>query len=651
MDLSIVIVNYNVSFFLAQCLDAVLKASENLMVEVFVVDNNSEDDSCEMVKNHFKWVKLIENKTNVGFSKANNQAINEASGKYILLLNPDTVIKEDTLDKCFRFMENHSEAGALGVKMIDGKGHFLPESKRSLPTPSVAFYKIFGLSSLFPKSKKFGKYHLSFLDKNENHQIEILSGAFMFMRNETLSKTGLLDETYFMYGEDIDLSYRIIKAGYKNYYLADTSIIHYKGESTKKGSLNYVFVFYRAMIIFAKNHFTKQSANLYSLVINLAIYLRATLAILRRLFTSLFVPATDLLLIAVLFFYLQSWYSSYSGKVFPAKLIFWGYSIFPWLWVFSLTITGGYDQPFQRKYINRGGLLATFLIVFIYALLSEDYRFSRVVMLSSILGSWLYLFISRSLFNTLPFSYFKLAKTTKKRIAIVALPNEKNEIANLLQSTSRLKPKIFFVSPTANKKMGEQYLGSCKELKEIQKAFKINEVVFSSKTMKFNEIVEAIEHYSSLNLEFKIATADRNFIIGSNSINTSGEYYTLLNFNNLISSTSKRNKRLFDVFSSFTLLILFPFVMIFQAKRKAALKNIYKVLFGQKSWVGFGKTHEKQTYLPKIKKGVFAPHQISATPVLSEQEIIDKNLGYAKNFRVSTDLKILLNNLTNLSNS
>ena len=169
---------------------------------------------------------------------ANNQAIKMAAGEYVLLLNPDTIVQEDTFAKTLAFMDSHYDAGGLGIKMLDGKGNFLPESKRGLPTPAVAFYKIFGLSKLFPNSKKFGQYHLTYLDKNQTHEVPVLSGAFMLMRKETLDKVGLLDETFFMYGEDIDLSYRITEGGYKNYYFADSSIIHYKGESTKKSSVN-----------------------------------------------------------------------------------------------------------------------------------------------------------------------------------------------------------------------------------------------------------------------------------------------------------------------------------------------------------------------------------------------------------------------------
>lgn len=281
MDLSVVIVNYNVKFFLEQCLQSVQTAASGLKVEVFVVDNHSTDGSQTMLKEKFPKVRLIENLDNVGFSRANNQAIRMAKGRYVLLLNPDTIVQEDTFLKCISFMDNHLDGGGLGVKMIDGAGNFLPESKRGLPTPAVAFYKIFGLSALFPKSKKFGKYHLRYLDDHEIHEVEVLAGAFMWLRKETLDKIGLLDEDFFMYGEDIDLSYRVVLGGYKNYYFPETRIIHYKGESTKKSSVNYVFVFYRAMVIFAKKHFQK-NWKWFQFFINIAIWLRAAMAIFSR---------------------------------------------------------------------------------------------------------------------------------------------------------------------------------------------------------------------------------------------------------------------------------------------------------------------------------------------------------------------------------
>ena len=300
MNLTVIIVNYNVQHFLEQCLHSVRKAAKNVSTEIFVVDNNSVDGSVNMVKEKFPEAQIIENKKNTGFSFANNQAMKISKGEYILLLNPDTVVEEDTFEKVITFMDVHPDAGGLGVKMLDGKGSFLPESKRGLPTPAVAFYKIFGFSRLFPRSKTFGRYHLGFLDKDKTHEVDILSGAFMLMRKSVLDKVGLLDETFFMYGEDIDLSYRIILGGYKNYYFPETRIIHYKGESTKKSSINYVFVFYKAMVIFANKHFSQNNAKLFSFLINIAIYLRAGAAIFIRFLKSIALPAFDFALILIL---------------------------------------------------------------------------------------------------------------------------------------------------------------------------------------------------------------------------------------------------------------------------------------------------------------------------------------------------------------
>lgn len=252
MDLSVVIVSYNVREYLEQSLRSVEQAVANIECEVFVVDNNSDDGSCRMVENTFPGVILIKNNTNVGFSAANNQAIRIAKGRFILLLNPDTVVESETFIKCISFMDSNPGAGAVGVRMTDGNGSYLPESKRSFPSPATAFYKTFGISRLFPRSKRLSRYYLTHIDSTKTAEVEVLAGAFMFIRAETLRKTGLLDEDFFMYGEDIDLSIRIIKAGYKNYYLPETTIVHYKGKSTKRNGYADIQHFYKAMRIYIR---------------------------------------------------------------------------------------------------------------------------------------------------------------------------------------------------------------------------------------------------------------------------------------------------------------------------------------------------------------------------------------------------------------
>lgn len=286
MKLSIVIVNYNVKYFLEQCLLSIECSDIDFEIETIVVDNNSTDNSLEYLQVKFPQVKFIANKDNPGFAKANNQAIRIAAGEYVLILNPDTVLGENVLADVCRFMDEKSDAGAVGVKMINGNGVFLAESKRGFPTPWASFCKIFGLAKLFPQSPFFSKYHLKYLDENEIHKVDVLAGAFMMVRREVFDKAGLFDEDFFMYGEDIDLSYRIIKAGYNNYYLP-IRIIHYKGESTKKQDMKYIKVFYQAMYIFFKKHYPHYG-KIYSFFITSGIYVRASISTLKRMIGKIY---------------------------------------------------------------------------------------------------------------------------------------------------------------------------------------------------------------------------------------------------------------------------------------------------------------------------------------------------------------------------
>ena len=257
MKLSIIIVNYNVKFFLEHCLLSVLKACKNLTAEIIVVDNNSTDGSKEYLKPKFPSVKFIWNNNNVGFGKANNSAVFIAQGEYILFLNPDTILPEDCFEKCISFFEKNKDCSALGVRMIDGNGAFLKESKRCLPTASAGLFQMIGLTNVFPNSSMFSKYYAGQLQENENNKVAVLAGAFMMLSKNAVEITGGFDETFFMYGEDIDLSYRIIKAGLQNYYLGEVTIIHFKGESTQKKNGAYIKQFYGAMKLFIDKHYKK----------------------------------------------------------------------------------------------------------------------------------------------------------------------------------------------------------------------------------------------------------------------------------------------------------------------------------------------------------------------------------------------------------
>lgn len=256
MQLSVIILNYNVRYFLEQCIISVQKALQNLEAEIIVIDNNSPDNSSEMVKKLFPNVIFIENKENVGFPKGNNSGVNQAKGAFICILNPDTVVAEDTFEKVLSFASQKTDLGIVGCKLIDGTGNFLPESKRGIPTPWVAVTKIF---NLYKFSNFFGKYYAQHLLENESGKVEILVGAFMVMKREMYNEVGGFDENCFMYSDDIDLSYLVLKTGKSNYYFHDTTVIHYKGESTVRDE-KYMKRFQEAMQFFYKKHFKKSVA-------------------------------------------------------------------------------------------------------------------------------------------------------------------------------------------------------------------------------------------------------------------------------------------------------------------------------------------------------------------------------------------------------
>ncbi|HET6243397.1 MAG: glycosyltransferase [Bacteroidetes bacterium] len=647
MKLTIIIVNYNVEYFLEQCLHSVYKAIHRVSSEVFVVDNNSVDGSVEMVKTKFPEVKLIENKKNTGFSFANNQAIKLACGEYVLLLNPDTVVEEDTFEKVVSFMDDNSIAGGLGVYMIDGKGKFLPESKRGLPTPEVAFYKVFGLSRLFPKSRRFGRYHLGFLDKNKVHEVEILSGAFMLLRKETLDKTGLLDETFFMYGEDIDLSYRIIKAGYKNYYFPKTRIIHYKGESTKKSSVNYVFVFYNAMIIFAQKHFSQQHAKTFSFLINFAVYLRASAAIISRFLKKTALPLFDASIILIGLFLLKNYWEKVvkveQALHFETELLTVAFPFYTFIWLLSVLYSGGYDKPVKPLKIIKGIGIGTGVILIVYSLLSEQYRFSRALIVFGAMWAVFSLVFFRYILHLIKIKGFDLNSEKKKRILIVGHFDEFSRVSSLLKLTDANPSFIGNVVPDEQQneiKKHPEFLGTFDKLEDILEIYKIDEVIFCARDISSHIIINQMAQLR--NIDYKIAPPESLYIIGSNSVDTSGDLYSI-NINSISRSANKRNKRLFDIATSLSLLTFLPINIFLVDKPYNFFKNIFIVLSGNKSWVSYAQTNNAENFkLPKIKSGILHTADPLRHKKLDEGSINKMNLLYAKDYRISNDLSIIL---------
>ncbi len=453
LDLTVVIVSYNVAYFLEQTLLSVRRAAAgpDLTVEVYVVDNVSHDDSVAMTRARFPEVYCIANAENVGFSKANNQALRLARGRHCLLLNPDTVVEDDTFRACLGFMAAHPACGGLGVRMLDGHGRFLPESKRGLPTPWVAFSKIFGLAGLFPRSPLFAGYHLGYLPEHETHPIDVLSGAFMWMRTAALDAVGLLDEAYFMYGEDIDLSYRLQLGGWTNYYFPGARIIHYKGESTKRTTVNYVRVFYRAMAIFARKHFAPRYATAFGALINLAIVVRATAAVLRRAAVAALPVALDAGLIFGGMALLKTYWEAnhkYVRTPYPPQYLLVAVPAYIAVWLTSAYLSGAYDGPADGSpnrgttgRLTRGVVVGTVLISAVSNFL-DAWRFSKALIVLG--GAWAVAALvgRRVVTDLIRYRELRLGGARRvRRLAIVGGETEATRVETLLQ-TARVEAEI-----------------------------------------------------------------------------------------------------------------------------------------------------------------------------------------------------------------
>lgn len=645
MKLSVIIVNYNVKYFLEQVLYSVRRATKDLLdgnaVEVFVVDNNSVDDSVAMVREKFPEVKLIANKENTGFSIANNQAIRISKGEYVLLLNPDTVVEEATFSKVVDFMDKHPKAGGLGVKMIDGSGEFLPESKRGFPSPWVAFCKTAGLSRMFPKSPKFNQYHLGFLDKDETHEIEVLSGAFMLMRKSVLDEVGLLDEDFFMYGEDIDLSYRIVQAGYKNYYFADTTIIHYKGESTKKGSLNYVRTFYNAMIIFAKKHFHGDQAKLYVFMLQVAIYLRAFLTLVTNFFDRALAPLFDAVLIILGMIVLKDFWEVRfydDSNYYPDYFNYFNIPLYTIIWLTAIYYSGGYDNRKQWGKISRGVFIGTILLAAVYGFLDEHYRTSRILILMGATWAGISTIGWRILVHFIKNRNLSFSADTQKNFIIIGSETESGRVLNLIRAAEVYHKFIGKVSPKENFDYNI-FLGAFHQLDEIVQIYKVNEIIFCSKDIAAESITKWMTKIGN-SVEYKIVPEESLSIIGSHSKNSAGELYTIDIEFAIIQPMHQRNKRFLDVVLALFLLLCLPISIWFVRQKIGLIRNIFTVLFGKKTWVGYSNNNKD---LPRIRKGILSPVDNLKLKNLSETTVKRLNLLYAKDYSVYNDLDIIRN--------
>ncbi len=649
--LTVVIVNYNVRYFLEQCLLSVRRASEGLPVDTIVVDNNSSDDSVAMVRTRFPEVRLIVNADNPGFSKANNQAIRQSEGDYVLLLNPDTVVAEDTFRIVLSYLDDHPRVGGLGARMIDGSGTFLPESKRGFPTPFVAFCKSVGLNRLFPKSRRFNRYHLGYLDERENHAVDVLAGAFMALRRSVLEEIGLLDETFFMYGEDIDLSYRIVQAGYENHYLADTTIIHYKGESTKKGSLNYVRVFYQAMIIFARKHFRGRRAQFFVSMLQVAIYLRAFVTILSNVFRAGILPLLDALLLFGGLFVLKNFWGAYhfgNPDYYGRTFMTFNAPFYTAFWLLSIYLSGGYDRTATPWRLVRGILVGTLVIAAIYGFLDQTLRSSRALILLGMAWAIIGTIGVRMLRQLIRSGSLRFGLPGPKNLAIIGSAEEANRAKMLLQRAEVRKKYQGVILPEkpdqSVREFSDTYLGSLSQLPDLIRWFGINELIFCLRDIPAKQIIHWMDRLGA-RMTFKILPEGSESIIGSSSRNTTGELYTIDVRYQIATPANRRNKRVFDLLWVLLIPLWLPVVALRSPDRLSPyVKGWVAVLSGRKTWVGYLPVQTADPQLPVLRPGVISFLGGEATPEMPDDPTRRRlNRQYAKEYTPERDLRILLN--------
>ncbi|MEO8403374.1 MAG: glycosyltransferase [Chitinophagaceae bacterium] len=638
MDLSIIIVNYNVKHFLEQCLYSVQKANAGIQAEVIVVDNHSVDNSIDYLQPNFPTVKFVVNSENVGFAKACNQGLQLSTGKYILFLNPDTIVPEDCFQQCISFLNSHIEIGAIGIKMLDGRGNFLKESKRSFPSPSTSLYKLFGLARLFPKSKTFSSYHLGHLDEKQNHEVDVLAGAFMMIKKEVLDKTGGFDETFFMYGEDVDLSFRIQKAGYKNYYFAENCILHFKGESTRKGSMNYVRMFYKAMSIFVKKHYGGSRAGIFNALIHAAIWIRAGLTAIGHFIRRVGLPLIDAALILFSFWAMKNIWNGYvkTGTQYENRLLFIALPVFTFIYLLTAYYAGLYDRWYKRSELVSSTLIATVVLLAVYALLPEEYRFSRGIILFGALLS----FILISLLRWILIKTSVLSATDPRNehanTLVIASASEYDEVVQLVKEAG-MQEKI--LGRVAVNEQDKDAIGYWSRTDMLFQSVPYREAIFCEGTLTFRNIIDYLQQVDK-SVKIKIHAAGSHSIVGSDSKDSAGESVSKENGFKLADPYNRRLKRLVDVSISLFAIISFPVHFIGVKKPLRFFANCFAVLFAQKTWVGYA-TIEKN--LPALRNGVMACNGI---PVSVKQELPRESLQmvdywYARDYEPANDMKLV----------
>lgn len=687
--MSVVIVNYNVREFLDQALRSLERATQDLAVEVFVVDNDSVDDSLEMVRTCYPDVHIIANQENVGFGKANNQAIRQAKGRYLFILNPDTVVQEDTLQTFVRFMDAHPEAGAVGCMMLNPDGTFARESRRAFPTPEVAFYRVSGLSRLFPKSRRFGRYNLTYLPRDQITEVDALSGACMFVRRAALYHTydaaqalqaqgddpdlrvaqgeaapehgaGLFDEVFFMYGEDLDWCFRIQDAGWKIYYTPETQIIHYKGESTKKGELRYVRLFYGAMIIFIEKHFQGRYSALFASFLKVAIVFRASLMVAANFMRK----ARPVLVDGGLAYGLATLAGSLRAMAIGSELLPLFYVSVPLLFasftVGGIALAGGYR--WHKRYALFPVLTGTLLGLVAVATASffiKDIAFSRVIVAVAFALTMPALMALRLVRRRK--AYRK--DTHVHRAVLVGHAREARRLEALLASLDE-PPFVLvgYIEPKPKRQKAKTtqvpVLGKLRQLRDVIRLRHIDDVVFAANDVPNYLIMRWMRQVHDLPVHVRILAEGRTHVIGKASIENLNTPSLLEAEQALKGWRTRSGRRAFEIPVALFGLCVHPVLLLvaavagkdaFAGRLATRTRRLPQVLRGQKALIGY---HTDERFEPPpqwgLEPGVFSVAESLHNTQKTRQVVKQAYAFYVRNASASLDWGILMRAIRNI---
>ena len=650
-DLSIIIVNYNVKEFLLNSLSSIYKALGNINAEIIVVDNASDDGSMELVEEKYPSVIQIKNKKNVGFGSANNQALEIANGKYILLLNPDTIVREDTFEKMIRFFEENPDAGMAGCKVLNPDGSLQLACRRGFPGPWTSFTKVAGLSTLFPKSKIFAKYNLTYLNENETYEVDAVSGAFMMLRKETYDKIGGFDPKFFMYGEDLDLCYRTQNAGFKVYYVHETEIIHYKGESTKRSSIDETKIFYEAMHLFVKKHFS--ASIIVESILRFAIFIRTILAFINLYKLPIASAAIDFIFFSGAILAAEKIHAAekITWEGFPPYAVPYVYFVPSLFQLLISSLTNSYKKNSLSVLRIILSLLYCLLLLSSLTFFFKQFAFSRAV----ILITYLLVLVAFPLWRILVKVFFRIglvSDTKKRKTLLVGNENKLIGLAGKLKKNiNTLYEVIGFISKSrkdvGRKVSSYEYLGTLENIKKIISEKKIDLVIFSTEEISFTQMFSIVSECGGLKVEFLVSGSDLDYVVGKSAITMLDDIPLLKIEYNISSLFHVFSKRMFDlIMGVIVLLSIYPFIYLFSLfkREKGNLYNfIIKVpliVTGLYSFVGpYSNSYYDGLFVGK--KGLTGFWFIENLDTNDQDEIRKIDIYYAKNYNIWLDMEIL----------